>query len=300
MRIGDPWSFLVLQEAFFGVRRFDAFQRNLGIARNTLTNRLERLVDFGLLTRLAYQTNPVRHEYRLSPQGLHTYPYALALMRFGDDCLTDEQGGTVELYHTDCGQRLRPQAVCNHCKREVNVAQVSIELDESDVLTADPGLSLRTSSRPELYTAGRPTSVGRTLAMIGDRWGLSILWLTLAGVNRFDSMHRLLGISRTVLTARLERLLVDGMLERRPYQQRPLRHDYRLTEKGEGLLPVLLTLYELGVLWGGSTRATQVRHLVCGCELHVHIVCGHCHTAVDPHRVQVVERLADVSIQVVT
>src|SRR5258705_8009645 len=83
--IGDPWSFLVHQEAFFGVRRFGDFQRNLNIARNTLTDRLAMLVEFDLLERRKSRERPDLYEYRLSPRGLETYPYALSLMKWGDE-----------------------------------------------------------------------------------------------------------------------------------------------------------------------------------------------------------------------
>ena len=56
--VGDPWSYLILQESFFGVRRFDDYQRNLNIARNTLTDRLTLLIKYGLLKKSAYQTRP--------------------------------------------------------------------------------------------------------------------------------------------------------------------------------------------------------------------------------------------------
>ncbi|MGW7427657.1 winged helix-turn-helix transcriptional regulator [Streptomyces sp. NPDC054813] len=63
--LGDWWTPLVLREAFYGIRRFDAFQESLGIARNTLTDRLRRLVEEGLLEKRPYQTEPVREGARL-------------------------------------------------------------------------------------------------------------------------------------------------------------------------------------------------------------------------------------------
>ncbi len=64
--MGERWSLLVLREAFFGVRRFDQFQRNLGIARNILAARLHTLVSHGILERRLYQERPERYEYRLT------------------------------------------------------------------------------------------------------------------------------------------------------------------------------------------------------------------------------------------
>ena len=77
--VGERWTLLVLREAFFRVRRFDDFQRRLGIARNILADRLSTLVDAGVLERRPYQDRPVRHEYRLTQKGLDLWPVLVAL-----------------------------------------------------------------------------------------------------------------------------------------------------------------------------------------------------------------------------
>ena len=77
--LGDGWNLLVLRQACLGVRRFEDFQRTLGIGRNILTVRLNRLVDEGLLTRVEYQQRPVRHEYRLTDKGREVYPILAAM-----------------------------------------------------------------------------------------------------------------------------------------------------------------------------------------------------------------------------
>src|SRR5687768_16260389 len=66
--IGDRWTLLILSDAFCGVRRFDDLQRDLGIARNILTDRPQKLVDRGVLSKTPYQARPVRYEYRLTPK----------------------------------------------------------------------------------------------------------------------------------------------------------------------------------------------------------------------------------------
>src|SRR5271157_4700515 len=75
-------------------------------------------------------------------------------------------------------------------------------------------------------------SVARSLEVVGERWSLLILRSVLLGVNRFDDLLGDLGITRSVLTARLGRLVDEGVLERVPYQDRPPRFEYRATEKG--------------------------------------------------------------------
>lgn len=122
-QIGDRWTFLLLREAFFGVRRFVDFQRNLGVARNLLSDRLGQLVAAGVLRRRLYQTRPERYEYRLTDKGRDLYGVTVAIMRWGDKWLADTpplrlshrvDGGSIEqeLRCTVCGEALGPRDVC--------------------------------------------------------------------------------------------------------------------------------------------------------------------------------------------
>ena len=86
--LGERWTFLILREAFYGVRRFSDMQRNLGIARNILSTRLQTLVSAGIFERRLYQEEPERYEYRLTPAGRDLYPSIVTLMRWGDEHLT--------------------------------------------------------------------------------------------------------------------------------------------------------------------------------------------------------------------
>lgn len=113
--VGDRWTMLVLREAFFGVRRFDEIQRNLGVARNVLSERLGRLVDHEILERRRYQAHPERFEYRLTHKGLDLYAPLVALMRWGDEHMAGPEGPPVELTHLTCGHRTDPTLSCSHC-----------------------------------------------------------------------------------------------------------------------------------------------------------------------------------------
>jgi len=86
--------------------------------------------------------------------------------------------------------------------------------------------------------------VARGLSVIGDRWTMLVLRECFLGVRRFDAMQERLGITRHVLADRLRKLEAAGVLRREPYQQRPLRHEYRLTDRGKALYPVLVTLID--------------------------------------------------------
>ena len=118
--VGEWWSLLILRDSFQGVRRFDDFQRRLGIARNVLTERLQRLVDEGILERRRYQTNPERFEYRLTEKGLDLYPVIIGLMRWGDKWAWGEQGPPVILTHKVCGHDVTPVLACPECGEETS------------------------------------------------------------------------------------------------------------------------------------------------------------------------------------
>lgn len=117
--IGDRWTVLILRDAFRGVRRFDELQRDLGIARNVLADRLGKLVDHGIMERRLYQTRPERYEYRLTAKGIDLSPALVALMRWGDKHLCGQTGPPLELVHEACGEALDQQFVCWGCDTTV-------------------------------------------------------------------------------------------------------------------------------------------------------------------------------------
>jgi DNA-binding HxlR family transcriptional regulator len=129
--LGERWTFLILREAFYGVRRFSDMQRNLGIARNILSTRLQTLVGAGIFERRLYQEEPERYEYRLTPAGRDLYPSIVTLMRWGDEHLTGELGPPVVLRHNLCGHEADPVLVCSHCREELRPRDVTPERSDA-------------------------------------------------------------------------------------------------------------------------------------------------------------------------
>jgi DNA-binding HxlR family transcriptional regulator len=91
--------------------------------------------------------------------------------------------------------------------------------------------------------------IARTVDLVGEWWSLLILRDAFRGRRRFDDFQESLGIARNILSRRLKRLVADGLLEKRLYEERPARYEYRLTEKGRDLFPVLTTLMAWGNRW---------------------------------------------------
>ncbi|GDY33382.1 winged helix-turn-helix transcriptional regulator [Gandjariella thermophila] len=139
--LGDWWTPLVLREAFYGIRRFDDFQRELGIARNTLTNRLRRLVDEGLLEKRLYQSEPRRYDYVLTEKGSDFFGVLAAMSRWGDRWLAGEEGPPVTFHHDACGRDSHAEVVCAACGKPMRAENTSMRMG--------PGYPQRLRSRSD-------------------------------------------------------------------------------------------------------------------------------------------------------
>lgn len=117
--LGDRWTAQVIASAFVGIRQFNAFQANLGVAPNILSDRLTRLVDLGVLLRRKYQDRPERFEYVLTPEGMDLFPLILELIRWGDRWLAGDAGPPQIIHHKPCGTVLRTKITCDHCGKVV-------------------------------------------------------------------------------------------------------------------------------------------------------------------------------------
>jgi DNA-binding HxlR family transcriptional regulator len=122
--LGDRWTFLILRETFFGVRRFGQLARNLGVSRNLLSERLQRLTTAGVLERRLYRSDPERYEYCLTEMGKDLYPAILVFMRWGDEHLATEAGPPLLLRHRTCDHDTVPEVVCSHCGEPLRAADV--------------------------------------------------------------------------------------------------------------------------------------------------------------------------------
>ncbi|MHA7652676.1 winged helix-turn-helix transcriptional regulator [Mycobacterium sp. ML4] len=125
--VGERWTLLILREAFFGVRRFGQLARNLSIPRPTLSARLRRLVDAGLLERVRYSQDPERYEYHLTEAGHDLFGAVVVLMRWGDEHLPNPDGPPIMLRHRTCGEVADPRLICAHCSGEITTRNVMPE-----------------------------------------------------------------------------------------------------------------------------------------------------------------------------
>jgi DNA-binding HxlR family transcriptional regulator len=122
--VGEWWSLLIVRDAFLGVTRFDDFQARLGISRNILNQRLNHLVDKGVLKRVPYEDHPPRSEYRLTDKGRDLWHVVTAMRQWGDRWAAPD-GAPLKLRHNTCGRIVKAVAVCSHCGEPLDVRSVT-------------------------------------------------------------------------------------------------------------------------------------------------------------------------------
>ncbi len=128
--IGDRWTLLVLRDCFLGVRRFDDFQRGLGLSPHLLSQRLAKLARHGILERRTYRERPRREEYRLTAKGRDLYPVIASLLRWGDRWMWGEaEERPVELVHRACGRRTTPTLACSECGEPLDARALRPRVD---------------------------------------------------------------------------------------------------------------------------------------------------------------------------
>ena len=130
--VGEWWSLLIVRDATLGVRRFDDFQQRLGISRNILTQRLQRLVEQGVLERVPYQEAPRRYEYRLTEKGRDLWLVLSAMRDWGDKWEPLPDGPAAYLVHRTCGEPTTIVPTCSHCGEKLERSDVRLVPGPSD------------------------------------------------------------------------------------------------------------------------------------------------------------------------
>ena len=120
--IGERWTILIVRDLFLGKRRFDDLQRSLGVARNILQARLERLMENGIVRKEQYQDRPARYEYRLTEKGIDLWPILISLLQWGDRYAIEGEPPIV-IEHKGCGGTLDDRRRCLRCGVDVSARQ---------------------------------------------------------------------------------------------------------------------------------------------------------------------------------
>jgi DNA-binding HxlR family transcriptional regulator len=123
---GEPWSPLIIRNVWVGITRFDDLQRDLGISSKVLAERLNRLVEHGMLERRAYSERPPRHDYVLTEKGLEFCDVLLAITAWGDRWTAGDAGPPALLRHRSCGEFTHPELRCAHCGEPLHAGAIDV------------------------------------------------------------------------------------------------------------------------------------------------------------------------------
>jgi len=285
--IGDRWAFMIIRDIYLGVRQFEEFRRRSNITRGTLASRLKTLIDAGILYKNPYQSLPTRYEYRLTDKGIDLYPVLLMTwmweMNWG-------RGWNLlpELTHSKCGQKMSPLLRCSDCHIDIKLNDVSFTI--TAVSQKSRQISPRYQRRSKVNELPGHADEGQNFTMldiVGDRWTSLVIAAAFFGLARFDEISEGIGIATNILSDRLKLLVRIGVFERVPYQKRPLRYEYRLSQMGKDLYAHSVTIHEWAERWliPREEAALKLLHKPCDQYLFSEVVCSECDEVLLPREV---------------
>lgn len=274
--LGDRWTLMILALAFDRVRRFDDFRSRIGIARSLLTSRLRRLEDVGILKRQRYCEKPPRDEYRLTEMGADLFGVALMLVRWEKRWFYDRRIPAHRIKHA-CGKAFTPECRCKRCG-ELVYARDTFSLPgpgAGDDAAQKARAHRRSIAEPQSPADGM---MERSTEMLGDRWTAHVIASAFLGKARFTDLQQSLGAAPNILADRLGRLVELGVLSQKLYQEKPARWEYKLTQEGLDLFPLVLELVRWGDRWlaGKKGPPKVIKHRLCGHSLVTKITCDQC------------------------
>ena len=244
---GDAWTQLIMREAFYGVRRFGVWREKLGTPRSVLTDRLQKMVAAGLLKQEQIDTG-LRTEYRLTEMGMDLFGVAVMQGQWERHWARSplQENYAIAYFDRTTDARIRLGVLTRPHGVEITADQVTWKAGKGIDLIIDPPTSRRRRSAP--IETDRPI-IDRSTDILGDYWSWAVLAATYFRLRKFDEIHAALGVATNILADRLSRLVLQGVLEKRPYQTAPLRYEYRLTESGRAMYPIFLAMHGWAVRW---------------------------------------------------
>lgn len=280
--IGDRWAFMIIRDVYLGVRQFEELRRRSNAARGTLTSRLKKLVQHGILYKNPYHTSPVRFEYRLTDKGLDLYPVVLTMWAW------EIKWGTgrylpPELTHKNCGESMRPRFRCSDCHAETMPQDFAFTQGQNAQLAkkVPPRFQRRSKAGDK---GGKSEQSFGIFNIIGDRWTSLVIAAAFFGMQRFDDIASAIGIATNILADRLKLLVDVGVLSRQPYHDRPVRYEYHLSDKGRDLYANTIAMHEWANRWliDDDREPVLLRHKPCDRRFKSEIVCSVCEEALIP------------------
>lgn len=275
--VGDVPVLLIMEQAFLGTHSFDEFAQRTGLARSVVNGRLKKLVEEDCLAKVGKKAGRGFH-YVLTEKGRDQFPNALMMLRWQHRWEAAGRDFQVRLSHANCGHATEPVPVCGHCRAEIDPRDVAWREGSGLAQVTCAYERRRFNGAIGARRPGGQPLVDTMIELFGDRWATLVVRAMFTRINRFDDIQRDTLMATNILTGRLERLVGQGILRTVPYSAHADRVEYRLTEKGRDLYPVLLGLLQWGDRWFSDERGPPVllTHSICGHDLKMIVACSHC------------------------
>ncbi|AQA18194.1 HxlR family transcriptional regulator [Halioglobus japonicus] len=277
-QIGDKWCLLIIQEVLWGINTFNEMMEAMGVSRGVLSNRLKWLQDIDCLRR---ETDAAgRHPtYHLTSKTIDLYDCALMAIRWERNWFDNPQLDNVQLRHRSCGQTFQPQLRCGHCSDQVILGEVRFQSGPGATRDVREKKVRRRSSIAASQIPSRRALYRNLINLVGDRWTANVIALSFHGITRFEEFHTELPVATNILADRLKLLVEEGVFVQVVYQERPLRQEYQLTDKGRDMFPWFLALLQWGDKWcdpQGKGAPVLVTHTGCNEPVEAEVCCSEC------------------------
>lgn len=274
--VGDVPVLLIMEQAFLGVHGFEKFVEQTGFARSVVSNRLKKLVAEDCLA-MAPQPGSRRTSYRITEKGRALFPVAMAMVRWQHRWEPERRDFQIRLEHATCGHAIEPKPVCLSCTAVIDPREVDWE-EGPGLVQVTPDYSRR--RRPSVSVTNRRggTLVDSIIGIFGDRWSTLVIRAMFSGLYRFDQIQQDTLMAPNILSGRIDELIEAGVLRTEKYCEHPPRYEYRLTEKGRELYPVILGLLQWGDRYYADEKGPPLLlyHRPCGDPLEMRMHCNHC------------------------
>ena len=279
--VGDTPTLLILEAYWLGERRFDGFCKQTGLLKTVVSDRLKRLINNNCLVKIAYCERPRRYEYKATEQLIDFHPLALAMLHWERTWNRKPGKISVTLTHTHCGNETNPIPVCKCCRTPIDPRQVAWKTGPGvGYMEAEYSRRRRQSAATEHDTR----LFDEIIQVIGNRWATLILRSLFSGINQYQEILQDTAMATNILSDRLAELCQNELVVKIPVPEDSRKVQYKLTEKGMSIYPILLTLLQWGDRWRPAPEGPPLllTHTTCGNPLELEMACSVCDTEMLP------------------
>lgn len=266
--LADEWTLLIVQQSLLGAARYAEFAERLPISHSVLSRRLTAMTTEDLLKRVRYQDNPPRFEYTATERAQSLWPVLTSIWHWERSWVPEHPEPLPAIRHTVCGAACSPTLTCRNCRRHVTTGDLTAQWGPSGSWARSiPEVATRRRSHRDRAN-GASDLFPHTMSILGNRWVFAIMVAAFVGTTRFSEFAEQLGAPPASLTDRLQLLVSNGVLD----------GGYRLTPKGDAVLPIIVTALDWAQRWfvAAEGPAVTVTHIGCGAAFVATLTCDRC------------------------